>query len=62
MDPGRQAVHANERVKRKKNAAKPGVHYAAVESEAEPPEFFLIPEAPAHVFSSFRHSRALVRK
>ena len=41
-------------------AAKPGVHFIAVESETE--QYYLYPEEPVAVFATFRHSWALVRK
>ena len=41
-------------------AAKAGVHYTAIEPVGE--EYYLFPDEPAQIYSTFRHSWVLVRK
>ena len=41
-------------------AAKPGVHFQAIPSPTN--EYFLFPEEPQHIYATYRHAWALVRK
>ena len=62
LDFGREKLSRTKEYKDGKVAAKAGRDYIAVECEEDPQEYFLFPEEPEHVFGTFRHSWALVRK